>query len=169
MARKVAALLKSTPVKLDRISRDFLAVIDKGKPVPGCEEQWRWYVEAAHVCEETQTRYDVIYRQVEKEGGTSQSKSWPAFIEAGKVHERAVNASIGALSAYLYAVKHKDDLKRIPAEELRMIAKESLSDKLEELQFSVNVGILGSHVATAVRNLTSDGFVDEPPMCDDCA
>lgn len=168
MSRKSAALLASTPVKLDSVSRDFLKQLAKLPVEPGFEVQWDRYTAACRVAEEAHTRYDIVFRQVEKEGGTSSCKSWPAFIETGRAYERAAHAAMGALDAYFYAVKHKDDKTGVPEAEVRAIVLDSISDKLDGLDFSINTGLLGSKVAQAIHKLTEEASAGLPPFCADC-
>lgn len=169
MARKSAALLKSTPVKLDKLAKDFLLALNRQEPVAGCEDSWERHLRAAEEHEEASARAGVLFVQVEKEGGTSACKTWPAFIEAQKLADRALSAVFGSLDHYLFAVKHIDDKKGVPEDEIRATIIDSLSDKLNGLTFSVNPGILGSAIAKAVRKDTSEESVGVPTFCEDCA
>lgn len=168
MARKSAALLKSTPVKLLPIDKAFLAAERKRVPVPGCEEHWNRYLAAIEKDAETEARLDTVYRIVEKDGGSSSSRHWPAFKEALRAKERDSSAVFGALHAYLYYVKHKDDKVGVPEQELRAIVIDSLSDKMDELQWTIQPGLVASKVAQAIRNDTTEESAGDPPFCSDC-
>lgn len=168
MPRKSAALLASTPVKLDKLSRDFLAKLQDTEPAHGCEEQWVRYIGAAEAYEQAYTRAEMVGTQVEKEGGSSSCQTWPAFIEAQRAQERAMSAVFGALDSYLHAVKHKDDKRIVPEAEVRAIVIDSISDKLDELKFNIKPGLLGSQVAQAIYKLTSEESAGEPAFCADC-
>lgn len=169
MARKSAALLKSTPVKLGKRSKDMLKWLNAFVPEPGCEDQWERHVKASTKFAETESRYDAICEQVEKEGGSSASPSWPAFEMMGREYMRDMSACFGALDAYTYAVKHLHDKKAIPESEIRAVVIDSLSDKLSALTFSVNTGILGSKLAQAIRLDVTEESSGDPPYCADCA
>lgn len=167
--RKNAAMLKSTPVKLDKVGKDFIARVKAMAVVPGCEAQHERYLAAVIAAEEASARYDVIYRQVEKEGGTSSCKSWPAFVAAGDEHSRKAHQAFGALDAYLYAAKHVDDPKDADQEELRAVIAVSLNTNMDGLKFSMNYGLLGAKVAQAIRaDVTAEEFTDIP-YCQDHA
>lgn len=156
------------PVKLSKLSKSFLSQLAAITPVEGCEEQWQRYVAAATEHENTQARLDLIFRSVEKDGGTSSSRSYPAFMEQTKVADRALHAAFGALDSYLFATKHVNDKTAVAETELRATVIDSLEDKLDELQFSVNIGLLGSKVAQAIRSDVIE-FDYDVAFCQDCA
>jgi hypothetical protein len=168
MARKSAALLKSTPIKLSPLDKKFLAKAQQYTPDPAAKEQWNRYLAALEKDAEAEARLDVVYRQVEKEGGSSSAKSYPAFMEALRLKEREASSVFGALNAYEYAVKHKDDKVGVPEEEVRAIVIDSLSDKLDDLQFELNFGLLGAKVAQEIRKDTIEENAGDPPFCSDC-
>lgn len=168
MARKSAALLKSTPVKLDKLAKGFLLTLNRQEPVAGCEDSWERHLRAAEEHEEASARAGMLFSVVEKEGGTSSCRTWPAYIEAQKVADRAMSAVFGSLDHYLFAVKHIDDKLGVPIEDIRATVIDSLADKLDGLTFSVNVGLLGAAIATAIRKDTSEESAGEPSFCEDC-
>src|SRR4051794_17899976 len=102
MARKSAELLDDQPVKLDKLSRDFLAQLAKFVPAEGCEEAWNRYLKAARDHEEMQSRYDAIAAKVEREGGNSDCKSWPEFVALGKRLDARTASCFGALDGYMH-------------------------------------------------------------------
>lgn len=167
MARKSAELLKSTPVKLGTLAKDFIKRIEKVTPAEGCEDQYRRYVTAVVKAEESCARYDALFERVEREGGTSSCKSYPSFMAAGDEYSRMARSAFSALDSYLYAAKHINDAKLTEEDELRDIIIASLSDKLDELQFTLNTGLLGSKVAHAVKHNVTEHTFEDMPLCDD--
>lgn len=168
MARKSAALLKSTPVKLSKAQKEGMAELAKRVPVEGCETQWARFLLVNTKHEELTARYDAVAAQVEKEGGTSDCPSWSAFQKINGEWLRSVSATFGAFDAYTYAVAHKDDKIDAAQAEVRAIVIESLADKLDGLTFNVNSGVLGSNIAKAIRNLVSEESSGDAPYCQDC-
>jgi len=168
MARKSAALLKSTPVKLSKLSKVFLAELAKFKPVEGCEDQWANYMARATEHEEQTSRYDAVFMQVEKEGGSSTCKSWPAFLLAGKSTDQTAKAAFGALDVYQYAVKHRFDKVGVPETDLRAVIGDTFSENLSVKINLKNSGLLAAKVAQAIRTRTAEESVGDPPFCSDC-
>jgi hypothetical protein len=168
MARKTVATVRSAPVKIDGISKRFLASEEARDPVLGCEVEWNRYLIACREQADSDARLKVISAIVDKEGGTSSAKHWPDFSAALSASQRASSAVMGSLSAYLYRVEHINDDKLVVEEELRAIVIDSLSDKLEGLQMTINSGMLGSKVAQAIRTLVIEDEAIEPPLCPDC-
>lgn len=167
MARKSAALLKSTPVKLDGTSKAFLKELGKIKPVEGQEEHWERYLAAVQAHEEQTARFDAVFKLVEREGGTSNCKSWPAFLVEEKKAMVTAKTAFQSLDAYQYAVAHRFDKIGVPETELRALIGDSLSESLM-LKASVNTGLLAAKVAQAIRKFTSEESVGTPPFCSDC-
>jgi hypothetical protein len=168
VARKSAALLDDQPVKLNRLSRDFLVQLGKFEPTEGCEDAWNRYLKAAREHEEMVSRYDSVTAQVEREGGHPDCKSWPAFEALGKKVDARMQSAFGALDGYRHAAKHVNDKAKAIENEVRSLVIDSLDDKMDELQFSVNGGLLGSKIAQAIRDDVSDDSAGEPMFCSDC-
>lgn len=168
MARKSAALLKSAPVKLTKIDAAFIKTMGKFVPYEAAKEQWSRVLDAAQNEAEAEGRLDALYRQVEREGGHSSCKSWAAFQEALRASHRAGARTLASIDAYLYAVKHADDKIHVDEAEIRAVIIDSLSDKLGDLQFSVNSGLLGGKLAQAIRKNVSEESAGDPPYCSDC-
>ena len=166
MARKSAAMLKSAKPKIGKHDAALLKRLERMTPEPGFEEQWERYLAAERVHAEETARYDALFHQVEREGGGSSAKTWPAFIAQGKRVDQTFRASIGSLDAYMHAVKHKDDKVNVPEDEVRGVLNASFSDKLDDLSFSVNYGILASKVAQAIRKDTQEAALDVPYCAD---
>jgi hypothetical protein len=168
MARKSAVLLKSAPVKVDKAGKALMAQLAKIEPVAGLEEHWNRYLTAVLHNEEVMAREEVVAAQLEK-------RSTPELVKAHKSvqHEgdKATKATFGALDAYRYAVAHKDDKINVPEEDVRFGVIESLNDKLDgELVFSMNLGLVGSKVAQAIRKETASvPSFEDAPFCPDCS
>jgi hypothetical protein len=168
MARKSAVLLKSTPVKLDKTARVHIAQIEKFVPVEGCEDHWQHYVNAVRVHAEEEARWDAITRLLSADGKEQDSKHWPAFVAQGARVDQTMKAQFGAYDSYQYRVRHKDDKVGVPEPEVRAVVIDTLAEGVEDMQFSINHGMLGSKVAQAIRKDTSEGESVEPPLCIDC-
>ena len=168
MARKSVAVLKNAPVKLDATAKAFLKQLAKIEPAEGCEEYWQRYVKAATEHEEQIVRADALLAVVEKEGGSSSCKTWPAYSEALKRLDQTMRAAFGALDAYNYQVEHRFDKVGVPESELRQIIADSFSGNVTFKFNLANSGLLAAKVAQAVRKHTAEEAVGEPPFCDDC-
>lgn len=82
-------------------------------------------------------------------------------------HARAVNelmAACGALVRYQNGYVEPEPV--VPEEEVRAIINASLDDKMDELRFTLNRGMVAHHVTQAIRMLTSEVQFD-PPLCED--
>jgi len=170
MARKNAAMLKSTPVKISALGRELLARLGKIKPVPGCEEQWERYVATVKAQEEASARYDMIYKQVEREGGDSSCPSWPAFMQAGHEYDIKVKSCFGALDAYTYAAKHVDDPVPTDESNVREVIAASLEGNLDGLDFSLkSTGLVAAKIAHAIIGDVIEEETGAFTLCEDCA
>lgn len=138
------------------------------EPEPGFEEHWQRHLDAMDRFHKAEREYDKVFEKVEREGGTSSSKSWGKFEEAEKVYLRAMQAAFGTLDHYVHAVAHKDDAVYVDEKEVSAVVKDSLSDKLDELEFTLNIGLLGAKVAQAIRKDVTEGMDSEPLFCQDC-
>jgi hypothetical protein len=166
--RKNAAMLKSSPVKIGTIDKAFIAKLAKQKPVPGCEEQWKRYLDACQVEAEAYARYDAIFRQVEKEGGSSSCASWPAFVQLGHEWQVKSRAAMGALDTYEYAVKHRDDDVPVAEDDLREVVAASMEDNMDGLQITLkSSGLLAAKVAQAIRHNVIELEFTDIPYCQD--
>ena len=166
--RKNAAMLKSAPVKLHPIDKAFNAKLGKQKPVPGCEEQWGRYLDACQAEAEAYARYDAISKQVEKEGGTSSCRSWPAFVKLGHDWQIKSRTAMGALDTYEYAVKHRDDDVPVAEDDLREVIGASMEDNMDGLQITLkSSGLLAAKVAQAIRRNVIELEFTDIPYCQD--
>lgn len=138
------------------------------EPEPGFEELWQRHVTAVIALDRAWTQFVKLGDKIDAQGGGSSHKLWPKFLEAEKAYEQAVRKSFSTLDGYTYAVAHKDDKIGVPEDEIRAVVIDSLSDKLDELEFTVNNGLLGSKVAQAIRKDTSEESAGDPPYCQDC-
>lgn len=166
MARKLSALIK--PVKVSKVDKEFYEYLAGREVEAGFEEQWDRVLKAEQIHAEEHARYDLLYQQVGKEGGSSDAPSWSAFMAQGKKSDQTLKAVLMALDGYEYAVKHRFDKVTAENSEVRLTIIDTLSDKLDELDFSINHGLLGSKVAQAIRESVSDGFEGVPILCQDC-
>lgn len=166
MARKALVLLKDAPVKLNKRAREYLAGVERTVPEEGCEEQWQSYVNSVRAVENVSARLAELEKVVGKKG--SASRHWPVFQAELRKYDKVGFASFGALNVYQFTVKHRFDKIGIPEDELRAVVIDSLSDKMDELAFSVNYGILGSKVAQAIRQFTVEESSGDPVFCVDC-
>jgi hypothetical protein len=80
-------------------------------------------------------------------------------------------AMFGWLDRARHLELHKDDPPTeplVPEEDVRAVVGASLSDKMDEVQFTVNYGILGSKIAHAIRMDVDEGESLDVPYCQDC-
>jgi hypothetical protein len=90
------------------------------------------------------------------------------YDHLNKVIPKATNDMFRAWDAFAFKVKHKDDVVPALEEDIRGVVIDSLSDKLDELEFTLNVGLLGSKVAQTIRDIVADQDMGQPPLCGDC-
>lgn len=135
---------------------------------PGFEELWQRHIASTIALDRAWDEYTKVGDKIDSAGGDHTHKLWSKFEEAGKAYERAVKSAFGTLDAYQFAVAHKNDKIGVPEEEVRAIVIDSLSDKLDEMEFTLNVGLLGSKVAQAIRKDTSEDSAGDPLYCQDC-
>lgn len=166
MARKIAALLPNRSVKLDRDSRVFLKRIEDAEVPEGTEDAYEQWVRATREVEEQAARVDELMPLVEAKG--SADPNWPAYQDAIRRYDTAVRAAFGACDKWRYTLAHRFDRVGVPEDEVRAVVIDSLNDKLDDLQFSINTGLLGSKVAQSIRANTSEESAGEPPYCPDC-
>lgn len=164
--RKSAASLKKQPVKLSKLSLDFIAQVEAMPVEPGTEKQHEAYVQACIELEEADTRAQILADKVDKLGPSD--PAWPAFDAALHELQKAQKRCFGMTDGFVYATNHINDAVMVPEEDLRAIANDSLADKLDELQFSVNYGLLASKVAQSIRKDAAEGDAGNPPFCGDC-
>lgn len=170
MARKSPAVLKSAVLPLSKLDVQLLGKLKEfpGHPIEGCEEQWQRYILAVEANAQSWAKIDALAKVVDKKG--SNHPDWPAYKAAMADQERTSRAEFGAYDAYHYAVKHRFDKIGAPVEDVRAIVKDTLQAALAdgELQFNNNFGLLASHVANAIRPLTSEEDLGIPPLCPEC-
>lgn len=78
----------------------------------------------------------------------------------------------GALDKWRHLVEHKDDPitgPSVPTAEVTSIISMSLSDKIEDMEFSVNYWLLASKIATAIKMDVQEGGAGDIPLCADDA
>lgn len=161
-------MLKSAPVKLDVHTKTHNAWLAKVTPVPGCEEQWGRYLTACQEEGEAYARYDAIHKQVEKEGGTSSCRSWPAFIKLGNEWSAKSRTALGSLDVYEHAVKHQHDDVPVAENDLREVIGASMEDNMDGLQITLKSGgLLAAKVAQAIRNNVIEYEFSDIPYCQD--
>jgi hypothetical protein len=80
---------------------------------------------------------------------------------------RLGQAAMRSYDAWQYVVKHEHDIENVPEEDVRGVLSASFSDKVGELKFSVNYGILASKVAQAIKRDTQEASIDYPLCRDD--
>lgn len=71
-----------------------------------------------------------------------------------------------SFDAWQHSIAHKDDIENVPVEDVRGVLTASLSDKLGDLKFTVNYGILASNVAKAIKRDTQEAELDVPYCAD---
>lgn len=165
MARKSAALLKR-PMALPKASQRHMAGLDRVVPPEGVDAEYDRFKNASYALEEQWVRVEKLGKIVEKDG--RDDPNWPAFQDAIKTLAARERQVFSSWDGFAHKVRHRLDPVPVPEADIRAIAIDSLSDKLDQLQFNLNIGLLGSHVTTAIRNLASEGEPITPPLCEDC-
>jgi hypothetical protein len=171
VARKSAktTILKSTRVPLTAAQKRDLSEFSKRfKPVEGLEDLWRRHLKAQEANAHAWARFELLAARVDKKGYLH--PEWPAFMQSGDDLEKAQRVELGTWDAYNYAMKHRFDKIGAPESDVRAIAKDTLQAALAdgELQFTNNFGLLASHVAQAIRPLTTEEEIGDPPLCHEC-
>jgi len=167
MARKSVAVLKSVPVKLHKRDEAFLAAMAKKGTPEGTESAFKVYLEAGHATADAWMRMDMLGKAVDKKG--SNDPQWPLFQEAANEYARRSSIEMRALDNWLHAIKHRHDDVLVDEAELRAIVNDTLADKTDVLQWTLNSGLLGSKVAQAIRESAIEGSISQPPICADCS
>jgi len=166
--RKTQALLKSSPTKLLAPDKAHMAWLSRQTPAEGCEDAWEHYVKAVQEEGETYARYDAVYRQVEKEGGTSACKSYEAFLHAEHVWATKAQAALGFLDSYERAKKMVGVPVVAAEDDLRAIVGASLGDNMDGIQINLkSIGLLGARVAQAIRHDVIEEESTDIPLCQD--
>ncbi len=163
--RKSATALK--PIKISAVDRKWLDKTAAFVPVAGCEPEWQRYLHACKAQTEADAKLEVISAVVEREGGASNAAHWGEFEHALRAAQAASSSVFGALNAYEYKVKHKDDRVPMPIQDVRYVCKESLHANIDNLSFDVNFGLLGSVVALDLQDVVQERPCDVP-LCGDC-
>lgn len=167
MARKSAELVK--PVKLSASSVALIRQMRRVTPVEGCEGQWERHVTALETAELEHAKLDVIFKQVEREGGTSSCKSWPVYLAQLAAVDRATHAVLGSCDSYVFATKHVSDKIGMAVEEFDGVIFDSLEDKLAGFKFDMSKTRLATAIAEAVRLDVQEFDAGDPVLCEDCA
>lgn len=76
------------------------------------------------------------------------------------------STTMRSFDAWRYAIAHEHDIENVPEEDVRAVLGASFSDKVGELKFTVNYGILASKVAQAIKRDTQEATMDFP-LCAD--
>lgn len=134
---------------------------------------------ASDPIEEARERYEAAQRELDaswaennamfssrSSDGLKKGISQAEFKESLTRIDRAQKATFGAFDMWQYAVAHKDDKVLAVEEDVRSVVIASLDDKLDEIQFSLNGGLLASKVAQAIRQDVSEEDLDVP-LCED--
>lgn len=173
MPRKSAALLKDAKFDIHPAWKDQIKWLRKYKPAEGTEEAWSRHVDAVEERAREMTKYDQLTEAIDKAhaaGKEPDDEVRAAWKESGKKYDQLINREMLALDKWRYQLLHKDDAPTepsVPEEDVRAIIGASLSDKLDELQFTKNYGLLATTIAHSIRMEVSEGDVGEPPLCND--
>lgn len=92
------------------------------------------------------------------------------FNDGMKVIQRLQVAAFGALDKWRHMMAHKDDPSTepsVPVSEVSAVISASLSDKIDDLDFSINHGLLASKIANTIKMDVEEGDVGEIPFCVD--
>jgi hypothetical protein len=136
------------------------------KPVAGCEEAWKRYVDAT---EKAREELSVFYQINDRIDADPDNKTLRAlWKESGDKFDRLLMAELGALDKYRYQVRHINDDKRADEEEARELVIETLSVSGEGLQFTLGQGLVAAKVAQAIRNDIIEAEIIDPVFCSDC-
>lgn len=140
----------------------------RGTP-EGTERAFDYYFEMATKHAEAEARLDAISKLVDKgkNAGSSQHEMWPSFMAALLEAEKAGVREMRAFDAWRSAVKHMHDDIKVSEDDLRAVVKDSLADKVGELQFNLNAGLLGSKIAQAIRDIVIEHETGDIPLCQD--
>lgn len=123
----------------------------------GTEDEHNRYVQA-------DKEYTKAWRDLDKyKEGTE--KWWRHLNE---VIPKATQNMFRSWDAFWYKVAHKDDPVLVSLDEVRNVVVVSMQDKTDELEFTLNSGLLGSKLAQAIRELVHENEVGEPPLCPEC-
>lgn len=161
MARKTA-LLKITVEGIPKAWRWQIDNLKKFVPVEGTEQRWDRHVTATAERLKQQARFDQAC-DLHEQHNSDESRALMK-VEGDKLN-RLMHAEFGALDAWTHQCKHMNDKILMPEEDVREVVIASLSDKLEELQFTVNYGMLGGKIAQAIRHTVSEDDTMVPPLC----
>lgn len=104
--------------------------------------------------------------------GLKKGVTMESFDEALRNSRRQMMAMFGALDKWQYLVKHKDDPStdpKVPTGDVSAVISVSLSDKMEDMEFSVNYGLLASKLANTIKMDVEEAGASDIPLCSDCA
>lgn len=165
MARKSTTLLKSAEIKLPMISKRAIEATENMFIPDGVDlAVHRRHVDALKALEE---QYVICDRLGAKINGF-RDKGYDKFIEAQRTLSIRQSQVFSTYEGLAHAIKHANDVKYAAQEEVRATISESLTDKVDEIQFNINIGLLGSNVAQAIRNQVVEVAMDDIPLCEDC-
>lgn len=162
MARKSAFLKLKDVVKVPKEWQWQIDNLKKLTPVAGTEERYERYVTSVMVRLKQLAKFEQACELHEQHLSVETRK---LMKKEGDKLSNYIHAELGALDAWRHQCKHIDDVALAGQDEFRSIVIASLSDKLDELMFSVNGGILGSKVAQSIRDLVSEDDTLEAPLC----
>lgn len=165
MARKSSVLLKSQPVKLTKLSETVLADIKKMVVPPGTEEQFDRYLNAAIRHEEQYSRIDILAKKIKD----SNDPNWAAFQTALRDYDKTHLALMGAIDAWQFAIVHLNQTVSVSFDDLSAVIWDSLSDKVEEIQFSNLLTQLAGIVVAEIYDVATEHEMGAIPLCSDCS
>lgn len=152
----------------DKIPKDWrwqVESMDRFTPVAGTESQYNLYVKSVSDRLKQQARFDEAC-ELHGEHNSDDSRALMK-LESAKL-EKLLRRELHFLDSWRATVRHLHDKVGVPEEDVRKIVIASLDDKLDNLDFSMNKGILGSKVAQAIRKEVSESEINAP-LCANCA
>lgn len=102
--------------------------------------------------------------------GLKKGVTMDEFHKALSACRRQAMSMFGALDKWQYLVKHKDDPSTepaIPEADVANVISASLSDKIDELAFTVNYGLLSHKLAHLIRMDVQETDSGDVPLCGD--
>lgn len=127
------------------------------------------YEEQAAKLKELDAKVDSMISDKTKDG-LKKGVTMETFDEALALSRKQALAMFGSLDKWRYLVKHKDDPSTepsVPTGDVMAVISASLSDKIEDMQFSVNYGLLASKLANTISMDVGEGDAGDVPLCAD--
>jgi hypothetical protein len=137
---------------------------------PGTEDVWKRHVEATMRRLEETYVFEQLGDLLDKtpEDSDERNEIRKLWKQSGERYDRLMRTELGTFDAWNYKVKHLNDKKASPIEEVRFAAIETLTANVGVLQFNIKPGLLGSKLAQAIHKDTVEVELADPPLCPDC-